>query len=339
MNSRTHQGLNTTNQNFERGSRFIPVQSNPLVFRNDPSYAVTGSPIRGGSRTPPSSNNWVALNEGMFFMHPQGQRSNSIEDSGSGSDEHKGSSHSSPISPHQEVIANALGVPSSNRVYELTSGTKSDVALDLYSTEKEKRSRHLELADSLAVSPSSQKTRRYLASRPGTSPSTPKKKPMILSMPKHNLEAPGLKDDFYCNVTSWSALSNRIAVGLHNSVYTWSTDNDVMLIHQDHTATITAVKYSNDDYIAIGKDNGLIVLVSQLQNESKAVYHNNGKSVFCFAWMPDSKLFFAGDSNGDVKCLKVEETPDGRMELILVCKIECHQQQVCGNYYFEKCQT
>ena len=89
-------------------------------------------------------------------------------------------------------------------------------------------------------------------------------------------------------------------MGLNKSVYSWSTNNDVVLMHHDNYITVTAVSYSDHDYILIGKDNGEVLMLSQRENAVKATLSNHDRSIFCFQWFPDSRQFLAGDSKGDV---------------------------------------
>lgn len=42
------------------------------------------------------------------------------------------------------------------------------------------------------------------------------------------LNAPDLKDDFYCSLLAYSPNCNTLAVGLGNLLYTWSEKNSVV---------------------------------------------------------------------------------------------------------------
>lgn len=327
---------NSSNQGFENNTRFFPTLSSSVAYRSELIPNETGTP-QSASNTPSTPTNsrerhQLALNEGMFYVRPDSfpqllslEETNSIVLSPGISR----TPQSSPVSPHQQVIADALGFSSHSRVYQLSATNHNSGH----------GNKSLEFAGPLATSPSSKDVRKYLASRPNTAPSSLRKQVIKLTKPDHNLEAPGLKDDFYCNVVSWSPQTNRIAVGLNKSVYSWSTDNDVILMHHDSYISVTAVSYSNHDYIVIGKDNGEILLISQKENIVKATLSNQGKSIFCFQWFPSSNQFLAGDSKGDVLFVTIEEDSLGNVNLYLQSVLECHQQQICGNYYLYEYST
>lgn len=331
-NRRNYHTNGSPNQAFETNTRFFPILSSSVAYRNNElNSSTTTLPQSPANRSVTPSNSQarpqLSLTEGMFYVRPESVPSSlQLEDTDAelSNIEASRTPHSSPVSPHQEVIADALGFSSHSRVYQL-SATHGGVG---------NYNGSLDFVGPLATSPSSKDTRKYLASRPNTAPTTLRRRTIILTKPDHNLEAPGLKDDFYCNVVSWSKLSNRIAVGLNKSVYSWSTDNDVVLMHHDNYISVTAVSYSNHDYIVIGKDNGEVLLLSQRENTVKATLSNRGKSIFCFQWFPDSNQFLAGDSKGDVLYVKITKDSLGNVTLRLQCVLECHQQQICGNYYF-----
>ena len=51
------------------------------------------------------------------------------------------------------------------------------------------------------------------------------------------LDAPGVLDDYYCNVLSWSS-ANRVAVGLASSVYLYDVGGEVVgRSHRRQTVT------------------------------------------------------------------------------------------------------
>lgn len=320
------------NHAFETNSRFFPVISSQVAYRNNELNSNVPTLPRNPTNRPSTPSNsparpQLALNDGMFYVRPESDsQSLNLEEQDvelSNTDPNR-APNSSPVSPHQEVIASALGFSSNSRVYQLSATNSSNGA----------HNTTMSLMGSLVDSPSSKEIRKYLASRPVTAPTGHRKRIIKLTKPDHNLEAPGLKDDFYCNVVSWSKMTNRIAVGLNKSVYSWSTNNDVVLMHHDNYITVTAVSYSDHDYILIGKDNGEVLMLSQRENAIKATLSNHDRSIFCFQWFPGSRQFLAGDSKGDVLCVNVTEDSMGNVSLRIQCILECHQQQICGKYYF-----
>ncbi|CAG85587.2 DEHA2B14498p [Debaryomyces hansenii CBS767] len=316
------------NHAFETNSRFFPVISSQVAYRNNELNSNVPTSPRNPTNRPSTPSNsparpQLALNDGMFYVRPESDsQSLNLEEQDvelSNTDPNR-APNSSPVSPHQEVIASALGFSSNSRVYQLSATNSSNGA----------HNSTMSLMGSLVDSPSSKEIRKYLASRPVTAPTGHRKRIIKLTKPDHNLEAPGLKDDFYCNVVSWSKMTNRIAVGLNKSVYSWSTNNDVVLMHHDNYITVTAVSYSDHDYILIGKDNGEVLMLSQRENAIKATLSNHDRSIFCFQWFPGSRQFLAGDSKGDVLCVNVTEDSMGNVSLRIQCILECHQQQICG---------
>lgn len=329
----------------ERNTRFIPLFSSRLVFRNNIGEGSGENSSERVQTNEPgidrSSEFPLQLNDSMFFIRPTNEGIDEERREGiteAAQEEASGNNKSDlhvENTNHHEAIAGALGFGRNPRVYQLTStvsfkGSDSSISQNMGISDLSSES--FDLTGPLAAMPSSKIARQFLASRPSSSPTLPKRAPLLLSKPDHNLEAPGLKDDFYCNVVSWSQMTNRIAVGLSNAVYSWSTDNEVILIHHDTSISVTAVLYSPGDFLLIGKANGDILLVSQAENEVKASFSNRGKTIFCFAWFPDCGRFFAGDSKGDVLYFDIIRDLSGVFHLKLKCILESHLQQICGTY-------
>lgn len=82
----------------------------------------------------------------------------------------------------------------------------------------------------------------------------------IPSAPERVLDAPGLVDDFYLNLLTWS-LNNLLAIGLEDTVYVWnaSTGSVGLLCELANKASVTSLRWSDDgSYISIGRDDGFI---------------------------------------------------------------------------------
>lgn len=344
--SDTRHTWDTSSRAFtERNARFIPLFSSRLVFRNyigDSSGESSSERVQTDeSGIDRASEFPLRLNDSMFFIRPTneqidgGSREGNAEAAQEDTSDNNKDNLQVENANHHEAIAGALGFGGNPRVYQLTStgsfrGNDSSTSQNMGALNLSSES--FDITGPLAAMPSSKVARKFLASRPSSSPTLPKRAPLLLSKPDHNLEAPGLKDDFYCNVVSWSQMTNRIAVGLSNAVYSWSTDNEVILIHHDTSVSVTAVLYSPGDFLLIGKANGDILLVSQTENEVKASFSNRGKTIFCFAWFPDCRRFFAGDSKGDVLYFDILRDLSGVFHLKLKCILESHLQQICGTY-------
>lgn len=82
------------------------------------------------------------------------------------------------------------------------------------------------------------------------------------------LDAPDLRDDFYCSVLAYSPTCHTLAVGLGNMLYTWSEADGSRPTHSvssDH-AWITSVSFSSPgggkSILAIGRADGSLALIS-----------------------------------------------------------------------------
>ncbi|CAN3479787.1 APC/C activator protein Cdc20p [Diutina catenulata] len=91
--------------------------------------------------------------------------------------------------------------------------------------------------------------------RPAAAYSRAKKIP---TAPDRVLDAPGLVDDFYLNLLSWSS-SNMLAIGLGSAVYVWnaSTGSVGLLCDLPQSCPVTSVRWCDDgSYVSVGRDDG-----------------------------------------------------------------------------------
>ncbi|EGW31425.1 uncharacterized protein SPAPADRAFT_141342 [Spathaspora passalidarum NRRL Y-27907] len=154
------------------------------------------------------------------------------------------------------------------------------------------------------------------------------------------LQAPGLRNDYYSNLVSWSSKTNRVAVGLGSKAYLWGIDNKVVSVNyentndtsqetDDNTEVVTAISCSGEYWILVATAGGKILLIDQKENEVVAEYLTTDKKcVYCIIWFPNSMNFIAGDDFGEVYFFKVVEQ-DG-IHLVLEKNFKCHQQHICG---------
>lgn len=124
--------------------------------------------------------------------------------------------------------------------------------------------------------------------------------------PYRVLDAPGLRNDFYSNLVSWSVKSNSIAVGLGKYVYIWNKEAGVSLINVEPTNMISSISFSDGDYCLIATTHGKVWLISQLENRVMGCICRDGLSVNCIKWSKDGKSFFLGDSAGVVGCFEIQ---------------------------------
>jgi cell division cycle protein 20 (cofactor of APC complex) len=107
---------------------------------------------------------------------------------------------------------------------------------------------------------------RPLYSRPGALPSSSgavtNRSRKIATQPERVLDAPGMVDDFYLNLLSWS-VQNVVAVALAENTYIWKADSgDVVQIGEAPEGTyVSSVDFSNDgSFLGIGIGSGDVEL-------------------------------------------------------------------------------
>ena len=145
--------------------------------------------------------------------------------------------------PHYSgIIAQALGFSTKKRVLNFHSsnnrnkgakmGRSSQSSRQFKSTKPLRAADNSPVSSTLAVmgplltSLSPQLVAKYLAEIPdGANEHNDIKKGeknIKIQIPHKVLEAPGLRNDFYSNVVSWSAKTGKVAVGLGSQLFLWS---------------------------------------------------------------------------------------------------------------------
>lgn len=94
--------------------------------------------------------------------------------------------------------------------------------------------------------------------------------PVLPSAAFRTLDAPGLRDDYYCTVMAYCSNCDVLAIGLADVLYGWSEANGPTLLNigiRDQ-AWLTSIDFSSNDgkksILAIGRSNGTIKLMSLL---------------------------------------------------------------------------
>lgn len=107
---------------------------------------------------------------------------------------------------------------------------------------------------------------RPLYSRPGSLPSSSgavsNRSRKIAVQPERVLDAPGMVDDFYLNLLSWS-VQNVVAVALSENTYVWKADSgEVVQIGEAPEGTyVSSVDFSNDGaFLGVGIGSGDVEL-------------------------------------------------------------------------------
>lgn len=173
------------------------------------------------------------------------------------------------------------------------------------------------------------------------------------------LDAPRLRDDYYCSVLAYSHTSCTLAVGLGNRVYLWSEAYGVQFPHMEElyapNTYVTSLSFSSTQgghsILAIGRNDGHIGLWSLYDTGGIRFQHKQPKSVSCVAFKPvttqrESMRFgsrvateelLVGDDAGTVFYYSIEWMSNNQADIhgwsgamTLMVTIDVHSQQICG---------
>ncbi|GAP92829.2 putative WD40 repeat-like protein [Rosellinia necatrix] len=174
------------------------------------------------------------------------------------------------------------------------------------------------------------------------------------------LDAPGLRDDFYCSIMDYSRSCNTLAVGLGNLLYGWSEATGVTLLNggAKDGSWLTSVAFSSEQggksILAFGRSNGSLSLMSLFDSLLPRFEAQQPAPVACLCWRPTVAMrpslnpsnagamvstedLLVGDEMGELYYYSVEwpepwevarENWPGSMTLMV--RIKIHSQQICG---------
>ncbi|KAL8856163.1 MAG: hypothetical protein Q9178_007201 [Gyalolechia marmorata] len=180
----------------------------------------------------------------------------------------------------------------------------------------------------------------------------------VPATPFRVLDAPQLRDDYYCSALSYCHTTRTLAVGLGNKVYLWSEAFGVRYPQLDDTVRrssyVTSLSFSSNEggqsILAIGRNNGQVSLWSIL-DEGTRFESQQPNSVACLSFKPvltgrtSAKLgtlvsteeLLVGDELGNVYYYAVEWVDNLDVDnhgwhgaMTLLAKISVHSQQICG---------
>ncbi|KAJ3559645.1 hypothetical protein NM688_g216 [Phlebia brevispora] len=209
---------------------------------------------------------------------------------------------------HTARLAAATGVPINRRVlsyYEPPPTSSSDTLL----------AQQRELVRPLYARPGALPT--------STSASTSKAR-KIPTQPERVLDAPGIVDDFYLNLISWSSL-NILAVALEGSTYVWKADSGevVHLGDAPEGLYVSSVDFSNDgQFLGIGLGNGTVELWDAETQQKLRTMPGHSAQVACLSW--NSHILSSGCGDGSIW------HHDVRVPRHKVGELIGHQGEVCG---------
>ncbi|KAI9725440.1 MAG: hypothetical protein M1828_003111 [Chrysothrix sp. TS-e1954] len=176
------------------------------------------------------------------------------------------------------------------------------------------------------------------------------------------LEAPGLRDDFYCSVLAFSKTANLLAVGLADKIYMWNELERPWSAPQElggssaRAGYITSLAFSSDRgeraILAISHGDGQVVLwspkdadqrVLRLRLAAAAVHVSfrplplRRPSQRILSIMTDQEMLLVGEDSGAISVYFVEWPRDAERDLfgwhggiVLHCRLAMHRQQICG---------
>ena len=173
------------------------------------------------------------------------------------------------------------------------------------------------------------------------------------------LDAPNLRDDYYCTVLAYSHTAQTLAVGLGNRVYLWSETYGVRYPPEDSDARestyVTSLAFSSTEgehnILAIGRNTGQICLWSLTDPENIRFQSRQPCAIACVSFKPvttrrPSERFgcmmateelLVGDEVGNVYYYSVEWMNKQQVDIhgwtgamTLMAKISVHSQQLCG---------
>lgn len=176
------------------------------------------------------------------------------------------------------------------------------------------------------------------------------------------LDAPALRDDYYCSLLAYSHTLHCLAVGLGPHVYLWSESrvtsrtklpDSLTVPHgSSHVTSLSFSSTSGDNAIlAIGRADGRITLWSPKDAEPRfdsqqpsPVSHvcfrpttNRRRSVRDASVYVNAEELLVGDEVGSVYLYSIEWPDQDQRDLwdwhgsmTLLARISCHTQQICG---------
>ena len=172
------------------------------------------------------------------------------------------------------------------------------------------------------------------------------------------LDAPSLRDDYYCTVLAYCRTSHILAVGLGNRVYLWSESGGVQYppeLSTTRATYVTSVSFSSTQgahsILAIGRNSGQVSLWSIHDAENIRFLRKLPRAIACVAFKPvttrrlsehfncmmATEELLVGDEVGTIYFYSVEWMNKEQLEIhqyegsmTLIAKITVHSQQICG---------
>lgn len=166
------------------------------------------------------------------------------------------------------------------------------------------------------------------AQRPGavatSTGATTNKTRKIPTQPERVLDAPGMVDDFYLNLLSWS-VNNAVAVALEASTYIWKADTGsvVQLGEAPEGSYVSSVDFSNDGaFLGVGHGTGEVELWDVETGQKLRTMAGHVGQIATLSW--HQHLLSSGCGDGSIW------HHDVRMPNHKVMELLGHTGEVCG---------
>ncbi|KAE9376087.1 WD40 repeat-like protein, partial [Stipitochalara longipes BDJ] len=177
---------------------------------------------------------------------------------------------------------------------------------------------------------------------------------------EHILDAPNLRDDFYCSVLAYSATCHTLAVGLGPLLYAWSEMQGVHLLNggTPSGAWLTSIAFSSTQgcksILAFGRSDSSLTLMSLYDSMLPRFEVQQPCPIACVTWRPHTTMrpsrcpvasgspvktedLLVGDEIGNVYYYSVEWPEAWEVartawsgSMTLLARIMVHTQQICG---------
>jgi hypothetical protein len=172
----------------------------------------------------------------------------------------------------------------------------------------------------------------------------------VPNLPFRVLDAPNLKDDYYCSILAYCYTCHTLAVALGHRVYLWTEKYGVKtppLLGTRTTNFVTSLAFSSEaggrGILAVARNSGNVTLFSLRENEPRyEVPHPCAASCVSFkptlsqrvdftgAGMTLCEDLLVGDDSGKIYYYSLEWPEHSPGSITLLAKIDAHTQNVCG---------
>ncbi|KAH0387179.1 WD40 repeat-like protein, partial [Aureobasidium melanogenum] len=172
------------------------------------------------------------------------------------------------------------------------------------------------------------------------------------------LDAPALRDDYYCSLLAYSDTAKCLAVGLGAQVYTWSEVRGVESpesLGPPFAGHVTSLSFSSTEgersILAVGRSDGSITLWSPSEEGPRFSYTHRS-SVACVCFSPRTfrrasirhpgvkvqvEYLLVGDEAGHIYLYSVEWPTAEDVDIFawpgsmtVLARLDLHSQQICG---------